>query len=146
MPDFIRGVLYIHSFEYDLAARAFRKAQAIDPKFAMAYWGEAMTHHHSLWQVQSQQAAQDVLNRLGRTAEERADVSPTPREKDYVRAAEVLFGMTKETNNLGKLERDTHYRNAMREVHMAYPNDPEARVFYGLSILGKRTARCISSF
>ena len=42
-PEFVRGVLYMHSFEYDHAAVAFRKAQAIDPDFAMAYWGEAMT-------------------------------------------------------------------------------------------------------
>jgi hypothetical protein len=49
--DFVRGVLYLHSFEYDLAAQAFRKAQSVDPDFAMAYWGEAMTNHHSLWTV-----------------------------------------------------------------------------------------------
>lgn len=139
-PEFIRGVLYMHSFEYDLAARAFQQAQAIDPKFALAYWGEAMTNHHSLWRVQSQQAAQDVLNRLGNTSEERAGMAPTQREKDYVRAAEVLFGMTEETKDLGKLERDIHYRNAMRQLHMAYPDDPEARVFYGLSVLGVGSA------
>ena len=45
---FIRGVLYLHSFEYAPAAAAFRHAQSIDPDFAMAYWGEAMTNHHSL--------------------------------------------------------------------------------------------------
>ncbi|MEJ2343087.1 MAG: tetratricopeptide repeat protein [Gemmatimonadales bacterium] len=44
--DFLRGVLLMHSFEYDRAADAFRKAQEIDPGFAMAYWGEAMTHTH----------------------------------------------------------------------------------------------------
>jgi len=44
--DFVRGVLYLHSFEYDLAAQAFRKAQSVDSDFAMAYWGEAMTNHH----------------------------------------------------------------------------------------------------
>ncbi len=140
-PAFIRGVLYMHSFEYDLAAHAFRQAQAIDPKFAMAYWGEAMTNHHSLWRVQFQQAAQGVLNRLGNTSEERADMAPTRREKDYVRAAEVLFGMTEETKELGKLERDIHYRNAMHQLHMAYPDDPEARAFYGLSILGVGSAK-----
>jgi hypothetical protein len=45
---FVRGVLYLHSFEYAPAAVAFREAQAIAPDFAMAYWGEAMTQHHSL--------------------------------------------------------------------------------------------------
>ena len=135
-PDFIRGVLYMHSFEYDYAADAFRKAQEADPNFAMAYWGEAMTHHHSLWAVQRLEAAQAVLMRLGDTSEARGTKAPTQREKDYVRAAEILFGMTAETRDLGKLERDVHYRNAMRKLHFAYPDDLEARAFYGLSILG----------
>ncbi|MEE8492113.1 MAG: tetratricopeptide repeat protein, partial [Acidimicrobiia bacterium] len=47
--DFLRGVLLLHSFEYDFAAQAFRKAQEIDPNFAMAYWGEAMTYTHPVW-------------------------------------------------------------------------------------------------
>jgi tetratricopeptide (TPR) repeat protein len=139
-PEFIRGVLYIHSFEYDHAAAAFRRAQDIDPDFAMAYWGEAMTYHHSLWRNQSQKIAQDVLNRLGDTSEERAAKAPTQREKDYVRAAEILFGMTGKTKDLGKLERDIHYRNAMRELYVAYPDDHEARAFFGLSILGVGSA------
>jgi hypothetical protein len=139
-PAFIRGVLYMHSFEYGPAAVAFQEAQAIDPDFAMAYWGEAMTSHHSLWRVQHQLAARDVLNKLGRSSSERASKAPTQREKDYLRAAEILFGMTEETQDLNKLERDIHYRNAMKQVHMAYPDDLEARAFYGLSILGVGSA------
>ena len=42
-PSFIRGVLLLHSFEYRDAAQAFREAQRIDPRFALAYWGEALT-------------------------------------------------------------------------------------------------------
>lgn len=139
-PAFINGVLYMHNFEFDHAAVAFRKAQVIDPDFAMAYWGEAMTHHHSLWRVQDQYAAQNVLLRLGLTSSDRAAKALTQREKDYLRAAEILFGIADETKNLGKLERDVHYRNAMRRMHMAYPDDLEARVLYGLSILGVGSA------
>ncbi|HET9370585.1 MAG TPA: tetratricopeptide repeat protein, partial [Vicinamibacterales bacterium] len=47
---FLRGVLLLHSFEYDAAAEAFREAQQADPNFALAYWGEAMTYNHPLWQ------------------------------------------------------------------------------------------------
>ena len=137
---FIRGVLYLHSFEYARAAAAFRQAQAIDPDFAMAHWGEAMTNHHSLWRVQHLESAREVLNRLGRTSDERAAKAPTQRERDYLRAVEVLFGMTEQTKELGKLERDIQYRNAMRELHTAYPDDLEARAFYGLSILGVGSA------
>ena len=138
--EFIQGMLYMHSFEYAPAAVAFRKAQAIDPDFAMAYWGEAMTNHHSLWKVQHQGAAQDVLNKLGKTSKERADKAPTQRERDFIHAAEILFGMTEETQGLDKLERDVHYRNAMKRVHSSYPDDLEARALYGLSILGVGSA------
>ena len=40
---FLRGVGYLHSFEYHAAGQAFREAQRAEPGFAMAYWGEAMT-------------------------------------------------------------------------------------------------------
>ena len=138
--EFIRGVLFLHSFEYDPAATAFRKAQSIDPDFAMAYWGEAMANHHSLWRVQHTQSARDVLMRLGKTSAERAARVPTQREKNYISAVEILYGMTAETEGLDKLQRDVHYRNAMKRVHLAYPDDLEARVFYGLSILGVGSA------
>ena len=139
-PEFIRGVLYLHSFEYDPAAVAFRKAQSIDPDFAMAYWGEAMANHHSLWRVQHTRVAREVLMHLGKTSVERAAKAPTQREQDYLRAVEILFGMTDATAGLDKLERDVHYRNAMNDVHLAYPDDLEARAFYGLSILGVGSA------
>ena len=139
-PDFVLGVLYLHSFEYDFAAAAFRRAQAVDSDFAMAYWGEAMTFHHSLWAKHFQQDGQNVLNRLGNTSQERAAKAPTQREKHYIRATEILFGMTEETKDLDKLERDVHYRNAMKTLHDAYPDDLEARAFYGLSVLGVGSA------
>ena len=31
--------------------------------------------------------------------------------------------MAGKTKDLGKLERDIHYRNAMRQLHLAYPNE-----------------------
>src|SRR2546427_5871161 len=51
-PSFIRGVLLLHSFEYRDAAQAFREAQRIDPRFALAYWGEALTYTHPVWDEQ----------------------------------------------------------------------------------------------
>ena len=45
---FDEGVLWMHSFEYAKAATAFRRAQDLEPEFALAYWGEAMTHNHPI--------------------------------------------------------------------------------------------------
>ena len=86
-PHFIRGVLLLHSFEFDDAAEAFREARRIDPGFAMAYWGEALTHNHPLWRYQNRDAALKVLAELGPTPEARRARAPTPREKAYLGAA-----------------------------------------------------------
>ena len=48
-PDFMRGLLLLHSFEFDAARESFRAAQARDPGFVMAYWGEALSHNMPIW-------------------------------------------------------------------------------------------------
>src|SRR2546430_1794290 len=90
--QFIRGVLLLHSFEYQDAARAFREAQRIDPEFALAYWGEALTSTHPLWDEQDASAARAVLQRLGPTPNARRAKAPTPRERAYLNAVETLYG------------------------------------------------------
>ena len=127
---FIRGVLLLHSFEYGDAAEAFREAQSKQPDFAMAYWGEAMTYNHPVWQQQDSEAARAVLKRLAPTAEARLAKAPTEREKDYLRALEVLYGDGE------KQARDDAYAEAMRRLHEKYPDDPEAATFYALALLG----------
>ena len=42
--SFLNGVRMLHSFEWEDAAEAFQEAQRIDPDFALAYWGEALSH------------------------------------------------------------------------------------------------------
>lgn len=133
---FIEGVLYLHNFEYGDAARAFRRAQEIDPDFALAYWGEAMTHNHPIWMQQDRDAANEALERLAPTPEERAAKAPTAREKAYLHTVEILYGNVGEAVGKDKKKRDFLYRDALRRLRDAYPEDHEATSFYGLSILG----------
>ena len=129
-PAFLRGMALLHSFEYEDAAVEFRKAQDLDPGFAPAYWGEAMTYNHPIWMEQDRDAALAALKRLGPTPEARMSRTGTQREKDYLQAVEVLYG---EGN---KDDRDFAYSEAMRLLHEKNPADPEAASFYALSILG----------
>ena len=146
-PAFIEGVLYLHNFEYEQAAEAFRRAQEADPEFALAYWGETMTHHQSIWEKQEQDEGQVVLRRLNPTPEARAAMAPTPREKAYLGAVEVLFGTVEESKGKTRLEREILYREAMRRLHEAYPEDHEAASFYALSILGAgKTSRNFATY
>jgi len=128
---FVRGVLYLHSFEYASAAEAFRAAQALEPGFALAYWGEAMTYNHPVWNQQDRAAALAALGRLGPTPEARQARAPTGRERGYLAAVERLYGPEE-----GKARRDTLYSEAMATLAAAYPDDAEAQAFYALSLLG----------
>lgn len=127
---FLRGLALLHNFEYPDAAEQFRKAQTIDPDFAMAFWGEAMTYTHPVWMQQDLPAARAVLGRLGATPEARAAKAKTERERDYLRTVEVLYG------NGTKNERDFIFSDAMAALHQRYPDDVDATAFYALSLLG----------
>jgi tetratricopeptide (TPR) repeat protein len=129
-PAFLRGLALLHNFEYPAAAEMFRKAQELDPSFAMAYWGEAMTYTHPVWFQQDAGAARAALARLGATPAERLGKAPTEREKDYLRAADVLYGEG------AKNDRDFLFADAMAALHARYPNDVDATAFYALALLG----------
>lgn len=127
---FLEGVLWLHSFEYDKALKAFVAARTIDSGFAMAYWGEAMTYNHPIWMERDAAGARTALERLAKTPDERLTKAPTEREKGYLRAVEILYGEGK------KKTRDDAYAEAMRGLTEQYPNDLEAASFYALALLG----------
>jgi len=129
-PAFTRGVLLLHSFEFEDAAEAFREAQRVDPGFVLAYWGEAMTCNHPLWREQDRDAALAALLRLAPTPEARRARASTERERGYLGAVELLYG------DGDKVARDGAYSRAMGALSARYPEDLEARAFYALSILG----------
>ena len=129
-PFFEKGLLLLHSFEYEDARGEFQKAQEADPDFAMAYWGEAMTHNHGLWRQQDYEEARAVLEQLAPTAEERLAKAGTEMEKDFIQAVEVLYGEGE------KVERDKAYAEYMSGLYEKYPGNHEVAAFYALSILG----------
>ena len=127
---FLRGTLLLHSFEYSDAAEEFRKAQGLEPDFAMAFWGEAMTHNHPLWMEQDRDAARKCLARLAPTREARIAKAPTESERMYLRAVEALYGDGE------KPARDRAYAEEMRRLHERFPEDLDAAALYALALLG----------
>ncbi len=133
--DFQTGLTQLHNFQYEQAEKLFQKAEVADPNFAMAYWGEALTHVHPLWNYEDLDGARKVLLKLAPTAEERIAKAKTPREKEYFRSIETLFG---------EGDRDTRnarYSDALAQVHEHYPKDVDAAALYALSLLGKQLKR-----
>jgi tetratricopeptide (TPR) repeat protein len=127
---FARGVLLLHSFEYGPAAEAFRAAQGKDPGFALAYWGEALSYTHPLWNQQDLAAARAVLARLAPDPAARAARAGSHRERMYLEAVEALYGEG------SKPARDTGYARTMDRLVAAHPEDDEARAFRALALMG----------
>ena len=126
---FERGILNLHNFEYDEAIIAFREAETLSPRFAMAYWGEALSYMQPLWYNEELARAREVLVRLGATAEARAAKAPTAREKAYMSAIERLFGPG------DRATRVRGFADGLTEIARTYPDDDEARVFQALALL-----------
>jgi Tfp pilus assembly protein PilF len=132
---FTLGVGYLHSFGWKQARGEFRKAQEIDPDFALAYWGESLTYNHPLIPVlQDPQSPKDTLNRLGATSEERLSKAPTSREKGFVRAAEA-FAFTE--GSLG--DKRLAWMYAMLDLYEDFPEDREVAAFTAVSMLSGAT-------
>jgi tetratricopeptide (TPR) repeat protein len=127
---FVTGALFLHSFQYESAQKEFRRAQELEPGFAMAYWGEAMTYTHAVWNEQDLVAARSTLERLAPTPEARRVKAPTAREQRYLEAVEVLYGPG------SKPRRDTLYAQVMERLVREEPLDLEAKAFYALALLG----------
>jgi tetratricopeptide (TPR) repeat protein len=128
---FLEGVKSLHSFQFDEAAEAFKRAQTLDPGFALAYWGEAMSYNHPLWAQQDTEAAKKTLEKIAPTFEGRVAKAPTPKEKAYLEAANILFYSPGD-----KLTRDQAYSDAMARFYAQWPDDHEIATFYALSLLG----------
>lgn len=128
---FERGLLLLHSFEYEDARMAFQKAQQKDTTMVMAYWGEAMTHNHPLWRQQEVEEARAVLARLASSKEERHALAQTPLERDFLMAVEQLYA-----EEGSKQERDQAYAEYLAKMKKKYPDQQEVAAFYALSVLG----------
>ena len=128
------GVGYLHSFGFAQAQEEFQRAQALDPDFALAYWGETFTYNHPFigeWDAQSPKAA---LNRLAATSEQRLAKAATAREKGFLRAAEAYAFTPGTVGN-----RRTAWMQAMQEVYAQFPDDDEVAAFTAVAMLAGAT-------
>lgn len=129
-PAFKKGLLFLHSFEYDDAAEEFQHAKKIDPDFVMAYWGEAMTYNHTLWREQNFDKGNIILQQLAQSPAERVAKAKTELEKDFIKGVNILYGKGNKT------ERDSSYAAYMETLYKKYPGNNEVASFYSLSLIG----------
>jgi tetratricopeptide (TPR) repeat protein len=127
--EFEVGILALHSFWYEQARDHFRKAWELDPGFAMAYWGEAMTHDAPLQGprgVQDAKAGQAVLSRIDQL-QARGELQWTARERGFIDALRPLY------RDRGSPKGRRAFAEAMEQLAVRYPDDDEVVVFAALA-------------
>lgn len=127
---FNKGMLLLHLFEYQSAEKSFQQAQKIDPGFVMAYWGEAMTATHPVWNQQNMALGRSALAKLAATPKARAEKAKTGKEKLWLAATEIMYGEG------SKLQRDQQLLAAMQRMEEQFPADDEVKLFHSLALLG----------
>jgi tetratricopeptide (TPR) repeat protein len=73
--------------------------------------------------------------KAGQAAVEKAKSidAKTQRERDYVAAIDAFYNDSDKLDHRARVQR---YERAMDELRARYPDDPEARIFYALALLG----------
>lgn len=127
--EFLRGVSALYDFWYPQARVHFRRAREMDPNFAMAYWGEALTHERLFWRQHDQAEGSQVLQALDQRIEA-GTVKWSDREQAYVNAVRLLF-----EPGPSVVERRDLYASAMADLVEQYPDDQEAVVFEALAAM-----------
>jgi len=127
--DFDKGLLLLHSFEYDDAREAFESAIEADPTEMMAYWGVAMSHYKALWGLQDLPAGRGVLSKIAQTKDQRIQQAEEGIERDLWQSIEILYGEGELT------ERNEAYTDHMSKLYRKYKDSQEIAAFYALGLM-----------
>src|SRR5215472_9769997 len=128
-----RAVALLHSFAYEEADHQFQEVAQQDPRCAIAYWGEAMSLYHQLWNRPTQK---DLKRGQELLAKAQAIRAKTQRERDYINALAAFYqGPAKREQE----QRANAYAAAMKRVYESYSKDSETAAFYALSLLASGT-------
>lgn len=126
---FEKGIALLHSFWYEEAEKTFLDAEKQDPKCAMAYWAEALSLWHQLWDRPTAATIKRASTELKKADKAKAK---TERERDYIQALKAFYSNSKKADHEARAQA---YSASMQKVYQKYPDDHEAAAFYALSLL-----------
>jgi tetratricopeptide (TPR) repeat protein len=130
---FDQGLRLVFAFNHDEAVRSFRKAAELDPKLAMAYWGQALALGPNInLPMDSDHERQAVL--AVKKAKSLVKNASEP-ERAYIEALAVRYTDPPQTDRKAL---DNAYREAMKSVAERYPDDLDAATLYAESIMDLR--------
>ncbi len=127
-----QGLNLSYAFNHAEAGRAYREAERLDPDLAMAYWGEALALGPNI------NAPMDPANEPKALAAIQKAI--TIKSKASAREQSLIDALAQRYS--GRAEdrkaRDRAYADAMREVHLRFPDDQDIAMLYVESVMDLR--------
>ena len=125
------AVALLHSFQYAEAEKAFVKVIDADPNCPMAYWGVAMSIYHAAWFPPTKE---DLIKGT-KVLEIAKGLSMDDKQKDYINAIDAFYT---DYENADHKTRAKRFEEKMEQIHLKYPEDIEAAIFYTLALYSTR--------
>jgi tetratricopeptide (TPR) repeat protein len=132
---FDQGLGLIYALDYNEAANSFRHAATVDPTMAMAYWGISYAlssdyYYHTAGDPARERAAYEALRRAVTLAAHGPEV-----ERRYISALGTRYC---NCSNPDRQKQAVDFKDAMRDLAQAYPDDLDAATLYAQSIMNLR--------
>ncbi|PSR84063.1 hypothetical protein BD289DRAFT_369122 [Coniella lustricola] len=142
---FDRGLIWSYAFNHEEAVACFERAIALDPCFAMAYWGLAYAlgpNYNKPWEFFEGRELQSTVARTHRAVEKAAECAATtasPVEATIIKALKYRYPvehLPEEAPVEGKDASwrwaiwNVEYADAMGRAHQEHPTDLDVAALY----------------
>lgn len=127
-----QGLNLSYAFNHAEAGRAYREAERLDPNLAIAYWGEALALGPNINAPMDPNSEPKALEVIQKAVSLRAKASP--REQALIDALTQRYSGRAEDRKA----RDVAYADAMRKVHLQFPDDDDIAMLYVESVMDLR--------
>jgi tetratricopeptide (TPR) repeat protein len=127
-----QGLNLSYAFNHAEAGRAYREAARLDPNLAMAFWGQALALGPNINAPMSPDSEAPALEAIQKAIALKAKA--TPREAALIDA--LKFRYTGKADE--RRANDVAYADAMRKVHLQFPDDDDISMLYVESAMDLR--------
>jgi tetratricopeptide (TPR) repeat protein len=127
-----QGLNLSYAFNHAEAGRAYREAARLDPNLAMAFWGEALALGPNINAPMDPASEPKALEAIQKAVALKSNASP--REQALIDALTNRYSGRAEDRKA----RDRAYADAMRKVHLQFPNDDDISMLYVESVMDLR--------
>jgi tetratricopeptide (TPR) repeat protein len=127
-----QGLNLSYAFNHAEAGRAYSEAARLDPNLAMAYWGEALALGPNINAPMDPAAEPKALEAIQKAVSLKQYASP--REQALIDALTNRYSGRAEDRKA----RDRAYADAMRKVHLTFPDDDDISMLYVESVMDLR--------